>query len=172
MNGAVPFRIIKQQHPQGCIAACAASVLRYHQIPGNWTEARLLAYGQEPGASGFEKLQNYLRGQPEFAGWDAVIAEAGAKSLRDFATDIVQNHGPALMPVRGAPAHCVVIIDPDNAGAVLCDPAPGAPDRARLTWAEIQQRWIGGLLYLRREPRKKWPSRCWQWLLKLLRPRP
>jgi ABC-type bacteriocin/lantibiotic exporter with double-glycine peptidase domain len=145
----MPFHIIKQQHPQGCIAACAASVLHFHQLPGNWTEAGLLAYGQEQGASGFEKLRNYLRRLPDFAGRDAEFPDAGGRNLQDFVTDVVGTYGPAMMPVQGNPAHCVVIINPDQTGAVVCDPAQGEPDAQHFTWAEIAGRWIGGLLYLR-----------------------
>lgn len=148
MNGANQFHIIKQQDPRGCIPACAASVLDYHRIPGNWTEAALLGYGQEQGASGLEKLRTFLRRQPDFAGWDAEIPDAAGRNLRDFLTDVVGTHGPALMPVHGNPAHCVVIISPDQTGAVVCDPAQGEPDAQHFTWAEIGGRWIGGLLYL------------------------
>ena len=44
-----------------------------------------MAYGQERGASGFEKLQSYLRRQPGFAGWDAVIVQVGGMNVQDLA---------------------------------------------------------------------------------------
>jgi hypothetical protein len=150
MNGANQLQIIKQQNRDGCIAACAASVLRYHQIPGNWTEAGIIAYLNEPGPSGFQKLRNYLRRQPDFAGWDALIVDVGARNLQDMEGDGTWDYMPWLMHVQ--PAHCVVIAYPDQTGAALFDPGQNQQDRQQLTWANIQARCGGSLLYVRRTP--------------------
>lgn len=149
------FKILKQQHPSGCIPSCAASVLRHLGIPGkpDWTEAVLLAVYSppaQPRTPGFEILRQFLEAPLKSEGWEMVIRQGSGPDLKDLVTSIVGQYGPVLIPVTGSPAHCVVISEPDEKGAVVYDPSPNQPDQERMTWAAIQQKWIGGLLYFRR----------------------
>ncbi len=103
-----------------------------------------------PGIPGFEILRQFLEPQLGSEGWEAVIRNGSGTDLKALVTTVVGQHGPALIPLTGSPAHCVVILEPDEKGAVVCDPAPDQPDRERMTWAAIEMRWIGGLLHFRR----------------------
>ncbi len=80
-------------------------------------------------------------------GWEVVITDGAGSAAKNLVLSIVSKHGPALMPFNGASAHCVVIIQPDETGAVICDPSPNQPDQQRMNWADIERKWIGGLLY-------------------------
>lgn len=149
-NSVKPFSILEQQDKKsGCIPACAASLLRWHAVgKKDWKEAELMAMYKHPATTGFDTLKNFLAIHPDAKGWEVVVSEAGTKGLKEFATETVTEYGPALMPVNGSPAHCVVITDPDENGASICDPAQPTGNRRHFTWAEIAAIWIGGLSYL------------------------
>src|ERR1039457_4741615 len=109
------FMILKQQDQlRGCIPACAASILRYHGIAKpDWSEAGLLAMYLHTAPTGFDTLKQYMDAQPEMSGWEVVIDNSSsATNLKALATAVVGSYGPALIPVQGTPAHCVVIIEP------------------------------------------------------------
>lgn len=149
------FKILKQQTPDGCIPACAASVLRHLGIPKpDWSEAGLLAmYARQfpsPPPPGFEILKQFLDVQPEIKGCEVVIRQGVGSALKNLVTSVVSQHGPALIPITGNPAHCVVILEPDETGAVICDPSPNQPDQECITWAEIEVKWKGGLLHFKK----------------------
>ena len=151
------FTILKQQDgTHGCIPACAASLLRYHAIPkSDWSEAGLLAMYLHPLGTGFDTLKQYLDQQPEILNdWEVVIDSCSGPDLQGIASAVVGKHGPALIPLNqgaGNAAHCVVLIEPDDKGAVICDPSPNQPDRQVMTWSQIEDIWAGGLLYLRKK---------------------
>jgi hypothetical protein len=151
------FTILKQQTSDGCIPACAASLLRHLGVPkSDWSEAGLLAMYLRPAATGFDTLKQFLEGQPELADWEVIINQDTTKSLKDLATAVVKENGPALLPLNqgsGNKAHCVVIIDPSETGADICDPDKNRPDRQTTTWADIEKTWARGLLYLRKKAR-------------------
>jgi hypothetical protein len=148
------FKILKQQHPSGCIPACAASVLRHLGIPRNpdWSEAGLFAMYNHQLPTGFDTLKHFLDAQPEMKGWEVIIREGAGSVLKILVTSIVSQHGPALIPVVGNPVHCVVVIEPDENGAIICDPSPNQPDQELMTWDDIENKKkpIGGLLHFKK----------------------
>ena len=103
-----------------------------------------------PSAPGFEILKRFLDAQVKLEGWEVVIRQGTGSELKNLVTSIVSQHGPALIPVTGNPAHCVVILQPDEKGAVICDPSPNQPNHKTMTWAEVEKQWIGGLLHFKR----------------------
>ena len=103
-----------------------------------------------PPPSGFDILKQFLDIQPELNGWEVVIRQGSGPELKNLVTSVVSQHGPALIPITGNPAHCVVIIQPDENGATICDPSPNQRDEERMAWADIQQKWIGGLLHFKK----------------------
>ena len=102
-----------------------------------------------PAPTGFDTLKQYLDAQLKMSAWEVVIDPCGGAALKDVVTAVVGQHGPALIPCTGP--HCVVITEPDENGAVVCDPSPDRPDRQTMTWADIGKMSIGGLLYLRKK---------------------
>jgi hypothetical protein len=155
------FKILKQQNQSGCIPACAASVMRHLGIPRNpdWCEADLLGmYAPpipQPEPPGFEILKQFVNAHPEMKGWQVVIKDGHGSALKNLVTSVVRQYGPALIPVEGNPAHCVVIIEPDENGAVICDPSKDKPDQECVPWADIQKGWKGGLLHFEKIVRKE-----------------
>jgi ABC-type bacteriocin/lantibiotic exporter with double-glycine peptidase domain len=144
------FTIIKQRFNDGCIPACAASILRYHGVPKpDWSEVGLMAIYAKPASTGFDQLKQFLDAQPELAEWTVIIDPINGEDADLQGT--LEQFGPALIVWnQGAnnSAHCVVIIEPDSEGAVVCDPSPYGKDRKRFSWSEIKAKWAGSLFYI------------------------
>lgn len=96
------FHIIKQQNLQlGCIPACAASVLEYHAIEGNWNEAGILQMWAIPNGSGFERLKTFLQQDGRLPGWTTVIKGRADVDLGAFLRQERQPEGnPVLFAIN------------------------------------------------------------------------
>ena len=146
------FTIIKQRNrPGGCIPACAAGVLRFLQVPGDWTESYILnMYSQNLRGSGFEILKQFLEQLQGLSQWNITIKKSNEIDLKTFLLEQQENNNPVLFPInRGPelPAHCVVIIQAEDRGAKIADPWPGNPAYTEETWGKLERIWAGDILF-------------------------
>lgn len=145
------FRIIKQVcREAGCIPACAASVLRHHQIAGSWTEFYLLRMYDLFRGSGFEILSSFLRQHNQFSEWEIVIKKRDDIDLKRFLVQERSQGTPVLFAVsQGAlnNAHCFVIAEANETHALVFDPWPERPDTCLFTYDQLLSSWAGDLLY-------------------------
>lgn len=144
------FTIIKQAHKQmGCIPACAASVMQFHQIRGLWIEACILNMYLHPQGSGFDTLKSFLEriGLPD--GWRVQIVGSDI----DFKAFVLQKNSagiPLLCPINqgeGNSAHCVVLAESDDNNLRIYDPAQGVADTRTESYDTFRLRWAGSFLW-------------------------
>lgn len=147
------FTIIKQLHPgAGCIPACAASVMQFHHIRGNWTEDCILDMYLQQKDSGFATLKSFLDrvGLPD--GWTVQIGDANA-NFKQFVVDKNSGAVPLLCPIsqgEGNSAHCVVLAESDADNLRIFDPAQGVPDMRIERYDDFVSRWAGSFLWFER----------------------
>ena len=83
-------------------------------------------------------------------GWE-VVKNGTDLGLKDIVATLVKQFGPALIHLDGNSAHCVVIVDPDENGATICDPWPDNLDQ-KITWEDVENGRLkfGELLYFKK----------------------
>ncbi len=146
------FLIIKQSHIDGCIPACAASVMQYYQIPGNWTYNFIYDNMKlYPGTADFDKLKSFLRGNGLPEDWD--IQTTGREI--DFKQFIVAKNNsdiPLLCPIQGDnnSSHCIVLAHSDENNARVFDPDPnsGESDPYLVEYEVLKESWSGSFIWL------------------------
>ena len=93
------FSIIKQTDHNGCIAACAASVMQYLEIPGHWNEDCILNMNLHPLSTGFDTLKSFIDKIGLLDGWRIKVINNNI-DFKQYIIEKNSNNMPLLCPTQ------------------------------------------------------------------------
>jgi ABC-type bacteriocin/lantibiotic exporter with double-glycine peptidase domain len=152
------FQIIKQTIADGCIPACAASVMRYHKISGDWNEPFIYKmYKSQHQLSGFDTLKLFLENNGLPSDWNTKIVGKPI-NFKQFLVEKNALNIPVLCPINQGPgnnAHCVVIAESDEKNLVIYDPHPSMQDKHTESYEGFQPNWAGSFFWFEKNDGEK-----------------
>lgn len=143
------FQIIKQTIKNGCIPACAASVIKFYGTLGDWSEHTIYNMYKMYNGSGFDILKQYLENNVLSDEWAVSIAGKDA-NLREFIFEKNSSNIPLLCHINqgsGVDGHCVVIADSNENNIYIHDPSPNVTHIKTIKYEEFEKSWDGSFIW-------------------------